>query len=82
MSMTANGQPASLPVSHKSQMPMNRFIGRSEENMNHISEKLLHFLANSPTAFHAVSNLTQELEHSGFTFSLSGFRRERYRAFT
>ena len=67
MSMTANGQPASLPVSHKSQMPMNRFIGRSEENMNHISEKLLHFLANSPTAFHAVSYLKQELEQSGFT---------------
>ena len=35
--------------------------------MNHVSEKLLHFLANSPTAFHAVFNLKQELEHSGFT---------------
>ena len=35
--------------------------------MNQVNEKLLHFLANSPTAFHAVSNLKVELDQAGFT---------------
>ena len=35
--------------------------------MNQVNEKLLHFLANSPTAFHAVSNLKRELDCAGFT---------------
>ena len=48
-------------------MPTALSAGRSEGNMNQVNEKLLHFLANSPTAFHAVSNLKRELDHAGFT---------------
>ena len=35
--------------------------------MNQVNEKLLHFLAKSPTAFHTVANLKRELDEAGFT---------------
>ncbi|MBO5543817.1 MAG: M18 family aminopeptidase [Oscillospiraceae bacterium] len=34
---------------------------------SNINDRLLHFLAQSPTAFHAAANLRAELDHAGFT---------------
>ena len=34
---------------------------------SNLNDRLLHFLAQSPTAFHAAANLRAELDHAGFT---------------